>query len=295
MSVPPRVYVLGEIMIDITARVPHAPEAATDTPCSIEERHGGSGANVAAWLAHLGVPVTLIGSAGQDLAGHAAIEELERAGVRMLVAIAPGRPTGRCIVIVSPDGERTMLPDRGANAALDGATLSQVRWSRGDHLHVSAYMLLDESTCRVALEAMTRAHAQGLTVSVDASSSAPIRTAGRESVREWTSAAGIVFANRDEAEALTGLADPVRAARDLADTTAIAVVKLGPDGAVAAWGDRVAVEASPRAEVVDTTGAGDAFAAGFLAAWLTDSDVEEALRHAVGTGSQATSVAGGRP
>jgi ribokinase len=292
----PTVYVLGEIMIDIMVLVPHDPEPATDTPSIIREHQGGSGANVAAWLASLEMPVAMIARVGDDRLGHDAIAELLGRGVRSYVGVDSLLPTGRCVILVSPDGERTMMPDRGANAGL--MNLPEVPWHRGDHLHVSGYLILAEDTRPAALQALHDADISGLSTSVDVSSAGPLRRVGAEAFREWTSRADVILANREEAAVLTGMDDAARSARQLlapGPPDRIAIVKTGSDGASAAWKDQAVSVSAPAIEAIDSTGAGDAFAAGFLASWLSGANPDEAMRHAVTIGSRAAAQTGGRP
>ena len=267
----------------------------SDTPTAITRAEGGSGANVSAWLADLGVPVELIARVGADADGDQALGALSAHGVALRVRRDRQLPTGRCIVIVSPGGERTMLPDPGANAGLDDADTSGLAWGRGDLLHVSGYCLLREGPRVAVLRAMESARDQGVTVSVDASSAAPLRDVGSETVLSWLREGDILFANEAEACALGGSSDPIAAARLLARREVLCVVKLGPRGAMAALGDQQWRVAAEPADVVDTTGAGDAFAAGFLASWRQHADAEQALGLGARTAARAVARAGGRP
>jgi len=113
------VVVLGDLMVDVVARMAGPLAVGSDTPASVTSRPGGAGANVAAWLAVCGVPVTLIARAGDDDAARSAVEKLRGHGVDVsAVARDPDHATGTCVVLVAPGGERTMLPDAGANAPL---------------------------------------------------------------------------------------------------------------------------------------------------------------------------------
>ena len=112
------VVVVGDLMSDVVAWASAPLAHASDTPAQITTHPGGGGANVAARLASQGVPTLLVARTGNDPAGRAAVADLRAAGVRTSVAVDPVRPTGTVVVIVEPTGERTMLPDRGANAAL---------------------------------------------------------------------------------------------------------------------------------------------------------------------------------
>jgi sugar/nucleoside kinase (ribokinase family) len=295
------IVVVGDLMADVVAALPGELAVGSDTPAAIEHHHGGSGANVAAWLASEGAPVTFVGRAGADPLGDAAVEALRAAGVAVEVARDVARPTGTCIVLVHPGGERTMVPDPGANDALSLDGLPG-----GDHLHVTGYGLLREGSRAAVLRALELARGRGMTVSVDPSSAAPLAALGAARFLEWTAGAGLLLPNADEARVLTGEEDPERAACALArparaagDTSGAAarevVVTLGAGGAL--WTDGSAVARAPaeRATVVDTTGAGDAFAAGLLAARMRGAGPAEALAAGCRVAARAVGVTGARP
>jgi sugar/nucleoside kinase (ribokinase family) len=252
--------VLGDLMVDVVARMDGALAHGSDTPARISVQGGGSAANVAAWAAHLGTPTTLVCRVGDDDRGRAAVAELD--GVDVRAAVDPDRPTGTCVVLVEPGGERTMLPDPGAN---DGP-LPEV--PLGEHLHVVGYALLRDGPRASALAAIERARAAGMTVSVDPSSWALIRPGAIPAV-------DLLLPNEREAELVSGEM----------------VVKLGAGGA--RWDD-IRVPAEP-VMVVDTTGAGDAFAAGFLSARLDGAGRREALEAGCRVAGHAVAQVGARP
>lgn len=289
----PAIHVIGEVMVDVIAHMSSPPAPGSDAEASVTDQDGGSAANLAAWLADLGIPVELIARVGSDPRGDDALARLAAAGVSLRVERDPDRATGRCVVIVAPDGERTMFPDPGANAHL--AHIDPQEWRMGEHVHASGYSLLRAGSRAAVLSALELSRASGLTVSVDASSEAPLRALGPEAFLGWLVAGDVLFANAAEAEALTGRTTPGEAVTDLVERGLVAVVKLGRAGALAGAGSlRWTVPAAP-AEVRDTTGAGDAFAAGFLASWTRDRDVEEALRLATRVAARAVTLQGGRP
>lgn len=291
----PRIHVLGELMVDVIAQVHTAPAPGSDAPATITDSDGGSAANVAAWLGHLGTPVEFLGRVGTDAHGDAAIARLSATGVDVAVARDPAHSTGRCIVLVTPDGERTMFPDPGANAFLDPEDVDTASWSAGEHLHVSGYSLIREGSRAAGLAALERARHLGLTVSVDASSEAPLRAIGAPAFLAWLAPGDVLFANAAEAGALTGCPDPLTALEALVARGLSPVIKLGPAGAVAAEGERRwSVPAVP-SDARDSTGAGDAFAAGFLTAWLDGHDMLRALESATRIAARAVSRSGGRP
>ena len=296
MSQHAPVFVLGDVMTDVVAHVAAPPVAGSDVAARITPHGGGSAANVAAWLADVIPGVTLIGRVGADPFGDTAIQALRDGGVRALIGRDDRLATGTCVVIVSPDGERTMLPDPGANDALDVSDIPVDAFAPGSHLHVSGYVLLREGPRAAALAAIAAARDAGMTVSVDASSSAPLASIGPQRFLSWAAPADVCFANHEEARVLTGVDDPATAAQALTDHFGLVVVKVGNRGALAAdvaggaW-------STPALEVqaIDTTGAGDAFAAGFLASWTSGADPEACLRSGARLARRAVAAVGGRP
>ena len=209
----------------------------------------------------------------------------------------PSRPTGTCVVLVSPDGERSMVPDPGANGEWSLADVPTDLWGPSTHLHVSGYALVNAGARDAALEAVRLARHAGGTVSVDAASSGPVTRVGPSTFLSWIAGVDVVLANADEATVLTGCADPADAALALARPSRVVVVKLGADGALVATRGSDDVDPPPRrqVEVVDTTGAGDAFAAGFLPGWRTGSDLAAALDAGNALGARVVTRQGARP
>ena len=260
------VVVVGDVATDIVVVLAGEPAPGSDRPASIRSRGGGAGANVAVHLARLGVPVTLAGCVGDDAAAAGLRAELTAAGVRLALRTGAGAATGTIVSLVEPGGQRSMLADRGANLSLVADDVPTV--PPGGHLHLSGYTLLDPGPRTAGLAAMTAAVAAGCTVSVDPASTGPLRDYGVDRWLADTSPATVLLPNADEARLLTGCADPMDAARALAARHPVVAVSLGADGAVWAAGTSLIHRPAHPTEVVDTTGAGDAFAAGLLAAWL---------------------------
>ena len=281
--------VVGDVMSDVLVTPAGALVPGSDTAATITYAPGGSAANTAAWLAALGVPVTLAARIGDDIAGARVVDALADAGVSVRGASDPGAATGTCVVLLGGDGERTMLPDRGANDALAPEDLPAELFRAGAHLHLTGYTLLGEGSRAAGREALARAVRSGMTVSVTPSSAAPLLALGAETLVRWTAGADLLLANAAEAGALSGEPEPRRAANALAEHYREVVVTCGAAGAV--WADGLVVASAPAAAVavVDTTGAGDAFAAGFLAAWLAGQAPESAL--AAGNRLAGTAVA----
>lgn len=295
MTAAPDVVVLGDVMTDVGVRTAGPPAVGSDTDAHIVVGVGGAGGNVAGWLAHLGVAVGLVSSVGTDDAGDAAVGALRRAGVQVAARRCADRPTGTVVALIDGAGERTMLTDRAANVALTPADLPAGWFRRGSRLHVSGYALFAEPGRAAAVAALDRARSAGMAISVDPASWAPLRRFGVARFLRLTAAAKLCLPNLDEARALTGLDAPDAAARDLADRYGTAIVTCGGDGAV--WSDGTATlrVTAGHGPVVDTTGAGDAFAAGWLEAAIAEAPHDVALRRATATAAAAAARHGAGP
>jgi sugar/nucleoside kinase (ribokinase family) len=264
-------------------------EHGTDVPGSVRLHQGGSAANTARWLARLGVRSTLVCSVGRDAPGRALVRTLRRDGVTVRAAHPAGARTARIGMVVDSAGERSFVADRGAADLIVPAHLRQA-WFRGvGVLHLPAYSLLASPLGEAATRAAEVARAAGARVSVDLSSAGPLLARGRAWARERIVAVApdLLFSNVPEATAFLGHADLER----LLDFAPIAIVKRGHGGgtllARGGAGPAVRLEVpTRRVAAADTTGAGDAFDAGFLAEWLThDRATEPAeLRRAVVAG-----------
>jgi len=164
------------------------------------------------------------------------------------------------------------------------------------HLHLSAYPLLDAASRAAGLAALAAARERGLTTSVDAASAMPLRRVGATAFLDWVREVDLLLANADEATVLAGPGTPAAQARRLGEVARNVVVKNGAAGSVWAGRDGLLVEsAGRRVAVRDVTGAGDAFAAGLLSAWVAGAGPAEALRRAAELGAAAVAVVGARP
>jgi sugar/nucleoside kinase (ribokinase family) len=284
-----RMVVVGDVMVDVVARPTGPLRTGSDTASEVWLTGGGSAANTAAWVASRLRPVALVAAVGDDALGAAARRDLAGLGVRTegVVTVA-GVRTGTCVVLVDPTGERTMLPDRGANDDLSPHDVEAVvRGADVGWLHLSGYTVLHDGSRAAGVAALAAARDRGIPTSVDPSSAGPILDLGADLLADLLRPVDLLFANEDEVAALGG--------EDAALSIATAVVvKRGAAGAT--WTDgvrRVDVAAVP-VEVVDTTGAGDAFTAGFLTSW-DGSDVEAALAGGAAVAAEVVSRPGARP
>lgn len=292
-----RVVVVGDVIDDVVVRPLEAVTRDSDTRAVIARSPGGSAANLACWLGAAGAVVTFVGRVGAaDVARHT--EALERFGVDARLAADPDCDTGSIVILVDPDdGARTMFTDRGANLALVADDVEPGLVEDAALLHLSGYSFVDPDVRRAALDLMARARRAGVAVSVDPSSASFLAEVGAEDFLAWTAGARLCFPNHDEARVLTGLTDPTAAAALLSERYELVAVTCGADGAVVAAGGQVLARVvGPRVEAVDSTGAGDAFCAGFLARWSAgETDPLEAARAGVALARDAVGRMGARP
>lgn len=281
-----RIICFGDVIDDIVVVPMGSIRDDTDTPSTIRFRPGGSAANTAAWLGNLGAPVDLVGAVGIDDAPRHS-EQLP--GVTTHLAANPSLPTGTIVVIV--DGQRRhMLTERGANRALDPNQVTDALLAAARVLHITGHTLLNVHGIGGLIE---RAQAAGVAISIAPGSAGFIADYGVEAFAKQILGATIVFASLEEGRILTGLDDPAAIAAALPFD--IAVVTQGTAGVIVAHADRVfAVPATP-AEVIDPTGAGDAFCAGFLETWLRTDDLRAAAIAGTQVAARAVAILGGRP
>ena len=284
------VLVVGSINVDLVVRVARLPATGeTVSGGTFAQHHGGKGANQAVAAARMGATVTLVGAVGDDEFGRAALVDLAAEGVDVSrVKVLSGLPTGVAVIVVDERGENHIAVASGANAALDGEMVEAALTGyqpRPDGLLLANFEVSDD-----AIAAAVRfAAGRGLRVLVNP---AP----ARELPPELLEMSAVLLPNEHEAEALTGEHKPLEAARLLAARTgAPVIVTLGPGGALVVGDEGTERLPAPAVEVVDTTGAGDAFAGALAAELAAGSSLLEAARVAVRAASLSVTAAGARP
>lgn len=289
-----RIVVFGDVIDDIVV-VPDGPiRIDTDTPASIVNRAGGSAANMAAWAGFAGAKVDFVGLVGQaDVERHSAA--LAAAGVTPHLTAHATLPTGTIIVLV--DGQnRSMLTDRGANVELGPDDVPDALLDAAAIIHFSGYSIFSGRDPEEFRRLFARARARGVQVSVDPGSAGFLSDFGTAAFLQLIDGASIFMPNLDEGRILTGLHDAEEIAVTLGQRFDLVAVTLGTAGVTVAsrGADCFHVQAVEQ-HIVDPTGAGDAFSAGFLESWLRLHDPNQAAKAGVDLAARAVSMTGGRP
>ncbi|MFI5283613.1 MAG: carbohydrate kinase family protein [Candidatus Dormibacterales bacterium] len=274
---------IGDLLLDISIVPAGILRPDDDTEAVITVGGGGQAANFCAWTASLGEPVRLVARVGDDDRGRSLVRELESRGVEVC-AVWATEPTGAIAVLVGPNGERTMATQRGASVGLTAEDLKPAWFGDVRLIHVPAYSLFVEplaSATRVAIDVVRKG---GGMLAIDLSSAAGLRAYGahRMAYNLKRLSPEVLLATRAEAESL-GV--PIE------QLAQVPVVKLGREGC------RVfnQIIPAPEVEVIDPTGAGDAFAAAFCVAWLHGATPLEAAEQAVAMAAESVTKAGARP
>lgn len=281
----------GDVIDDIVCAPSRPIRLDTDTPAVIRSRPGGSAANTAAWLGSIGADVSFVGVVGT---GDAERHAVSLPGVHVHLREHPDLSTGRVVIIIQGD-RRDMLTDRGANAVLGPADVPDELLRRTRLLHMTGHVLLNRDGTAGVRTLIGRCRAAGILVSVSPGSVGFIADLGPGRVVDAFAGADIVFAGYDDGALLAGSNDPVEIVRALNARFDVAILTRGSAGVTAIEsGEIVDLSIQPR-PIVDPTGAGDAFSAGFLDSWLTTWDLSRAVAAGAEVAARSVGMMGGRP
>ena len=281
-------------MLDVSAVIGSSILPGVETRATISTQGGGAAANVASWLSVIGTPAYLIARVGDDAAGQTVLAELDKYGVEHSQTIIPDVNTGVVIVLVDALGERTMFPDSGANSGLSLADLPPL--DEITAVYLSGYPLVNPKSREGALDILRSVKERGLPVIFDPSTVGVLLEVGLIQVRGWLELVDVVILNEEEAHFLSGKKNPIEAAAELLKSTPLVVIKRGGNGALAqARGSSVVQISAIEAVVVDTTGAGDAFAAGFILVWANGGELVDALNNGAALAAKCVAIRGARP
>jgi ribokinase len=286
---------LGDAALDVFVAPDLDAVEGSDVPGAVRVLPGGSAANFAVWVARLGARSSLIGAVGNDYAGNFLRSDLEREGVTTYLQRVSAA-TAAIAVLVDARGERTMITDRAAALMLTPAMLEPRMLPPGCHLHLPAYSLFVEPLGTAAIAAAARCKAGGGTIAVDTSSVGPIRAFGRERFLRVVDdlAPDLLFANHAEAALLSDTEDPEQGSLILQRYAPLVLWKRGAAG-VLARGDSAARLPGLAVLALDSTGAGDAFAAAFTVAYRRGVGLADAAAWANRLAAAVVQHIGARP
>ena len=266
-------------MKQLLARLPGKPVSAP----------GGSAANTIQGLAHLGLRTAFLGKLGRDDIGEQYCDGAVAAGVATSrFKVSDGTPTGCCLCLITPDAERTCRTHLGAAGELQLADVSVADFANCELAHLEGYMLYNQPVARAVFAA---AKAADCLISLDLSSFEVVKH-NHDLIVELLPQVDIVFANEAEAEAFSGSADPQVGRAALAKLCPAGAVKLGAAGALLWHGDEEVAVAAHRVTAIDTTGAGDLWAAGFLFGYLRGYELATCGHFGALTGAEVVQILG---
>lgn len=291
------VLCIGDVMLDVIARINVSPQKinfGSDTASRISTSSGGAAGNVAAWLTRTDARSTIVSHVGDDPAGAAIVAEFDALGVSHGDLVIPGETSGVVVVLVDSSGERTMFPDKGANSRLTAQDLPDL--SSFQAVYISGYALLNPLARDGVLAMIEKIKAAGLPIYFDPASVGAMKDVADKELHTWFSMMDVLLLNEEESIYITGSVDIERALDYLLDFSQVVVIKRGSAGAIAkARGfDSISLPAFA-ATVIDTTGAGDSFAAGFIASYSKNHDLTAALHAGGELAAGCVAIVGGRP
>lgn len=289
------VLVVGDIMMDVLVSMSAEMIRGSDVPSAVETGFGGTASNVSSWLGYQDHPVRLLGVVGDDVWGHEIIKNQLNWGVDVQVWVNGDLPTGAVVVLNHLDGERSMFPDTRANQSLHLGLVTEDLWRDIAVVYMSGYTLLNEATRPVAMDIMREAKKRSIRVVLDPASVGPLQNTPQEEIFRWLELCDVVLPNELELLALTSEGETAERLAELSQHVQIVVAKFGAKGCAWVEGDSRINQEAQASSVVDTVGAGDAFAAGLLASLADGASTTATLAQATRIASLAVSKRGAQP
>jgi ribokinase len=288
-----KILCIGDLALDVISQLKEPINYGNDTASRISSHPGGQAANVATWITRTHSKAQLVARVGNDPVGFALISDLDKYGVEHMNLMHSGRPTGVVVILVDSNGERTMFPDNGANADLEISDLPPL--ADVDGVYVSGYALLDFRSREAVLSMIAKIKAAGKPIYFDPTTTGAMKIVSRDEVLSWVKLMDGILLNSEEALYLGDAKDVETAEKNLTAYTPLVVIKLGSRGAMAVHKEIIAKVSAVTTNVVDTTGAGDSFAAGFIPKWLETNDLEAALSAGTALAAKCVATVGARP
>ena len=289
-----RFLCIGDAALDVIVKMQTELHVGSDTSSQISMHGGGAAANTATWLANLGHSVYFSCRLGNDAAGRAIAAEFDQWGIEYRKEFLTNEKTGVVVVLVNNAGERTMFPDSGANSGIDEKNLPPLVGF--DAAFLSGYSLFNPLSTSGVLRMISMIKAANIPLIFDPASVGTMTSFGRERVLEMLSVMDIAIMNDDEARFIAGKSELNDALESLTSLVPMVVIKTGSSGAIAQLrGDTLLESKTEAIAAIDTTGAGDAFAAGFIPRWLESHDLLESMKAGNEVARRCVAIIGARP
>jgi sugar/nucleoside kinase (ribokinase family) len=289
-----KVLCIGDVMLDVVVALQAPINYGEDTPSKITTHGGGAAGNVASWIAHAGTAASIVARIGNDSAGAAITSEFEDLGVDYSSLRKTSDATGVVVVVVDKKGERTMFPETGANSGLVVTDMPDLVGF--DAAYVSGYALLNPRSRAGVLDMIAVIKSAGLPIFYDTVTVGAMKEVGRALIQSWLPLMDYVLPNEEEALYVADASDIDSALTKLLELCPAVIIKRGPSGVIAQnrGGTRIDI-AAIKTVVADTTGAGDSFAAGFIATKISGGDLTASLKAGVTLAAKCVANIGARP
>ena len=294
LNIGKRVLCVGDVMLDVVVKLQGAINYGEDTPSKITTHGGGAAGNVASWIAHAGTGASIVARVGNDSAGAALISEFHDLKVDHSSLKKTSDATGVVVILVDQKGERTMFPETGANS---GLSLGDMPALDGfDAAYISGYALLNPLSRPGVLQMISEIKSAGLPIFYDTVTVGAMKEVDRALIHSWLPLMDYLLPNEEEALYVADAKDIDGALIKLLEICPAVIIKRGAQGACAQerGGNRIDVDAV-KTVVADTTGAGDSFAGGFIAAKISGSDLRASVVAGVTLAATCVANIGARP
>lgn len=289
-----RILCIGDAMLDVVVLIDSEIHYGSDTPAHITTHGGGAAANTATWMAHEGHQIFFVSRIGNDAAGSAVLSELDAWRIEHKDMSHIKGKTGVVVVIVDETGQRTMFPDSGVNSGLGVDDLPPLE--DFDAAFLSGYSLFNPHSTPGVSEIIAEIKSAKIPLFFDPASVGTMSHFDRDRALSYLKQMDVILPNEEEALFLTDQNDIEAAIQDLQMHCPVVVVKRGDKGAMAVGnGSTIITSPVDKIDPLDTTGAGDAFAAGFIPQWIASKELREAMDAGNELARQCVAIIGARP
>src|SRR6056297_929346 len=291
------ILVIGDINLDIIVNLREEINFDTDTQSEIYFAGGGSSANFSYWLDYLKQPVRLVAKTGDDFIVDYLKEEFKDTNIDFINQTSQEKQTGRVVVLLSKAGERSMITDRGANIDIKPSDIKEKLFKDVEQLHLGGYSFFGGANMeKTALRAIKIAKDKNLLISFDPSSYSGLKEYGIQKILNQTAGIDLCFPNIEEGQVLTDKKKPKEITHYLLNYYKNVILKVGKKGCMVGNQEEVSfIQQKRKLAEGDTTGAGDAFSAAFIAKYSETKNLKEAGDYANQIGFECVNKIGGRP